>query len=181
MPKILTWVLVAIVVIVGGYFIIKSDKVSDTEDSNPKEVKNETGKKMAFSQFIKNGGSYKCEVKQSISDMENSGTVYISSDKIKGDYTTISEGRTVKTSFIMRDGYSYTWGDMMAGNGFKIKIAQDVTADQSTETSGTYSWNAEQVGDYNCEPWTVNDAVFALPSGITFTDLDAMSGVNINR
>jgi hypothetical protein len=162
---------------VGGYFAFKSDKPVDTDTVNisntvTPEVKSESGKKMAFAEFVKNpNGSYKCEVKQSMSDMENTGTVYISSGKIKGDYTTIAEGKTMKTSFIMKDGYSYTWGDMMAGMGFKVKVVQEVGAKTDASASGTYSWNAEQIGDYDCQPWVANDAMFALPSGVTFKEM----------
>jgi hypothetical protein len=180
MSKATIGALVVLVLIVGGYFAFKGDKQVDTlniYNGNGTEVKNESGKKMAFSQFIKNpNGSYKCEVKQAMSDMENSGTVYISDGNIAGDYTTIAEGRTMKTWFIMRDGYSYMWGDMMQGSGFKVKIPQvDTTTNTNANTSGTYSWNAEQIGDYNCEEWKVTEATFKVPTNITFKDLSEIS------
>lgn len=176
MSKVTIGALVAIVLIVGGYLAFKGNKEVDTiniYNNEGTEVKNDSGKKMAFSQFIKNpGGSYKCEVKQVISDFDTSGTVYVSNGKIKGDYTTIAEGKTMKTSFIMRDGYSYMWGDMMMGSGFKVKIP-DVTAATNTnlDTSGTYTWNAEQIGDYDCQPWVASEAMFSLPAKVVFKDL----------
>jgi hypothetical protein len=58
--------------------------------------------------------------------------------------------------------------------GFKVKIpdsANNVNGNTNTDVQGTYSWNAEQIGDYNCEPWTVDQSKFELPKGITFTEL----------
>jgi hypothetical protein len=117
-----------------------------------------------------NGGSYKCEVKQAFSDMENSGTVYIAGGNIRGEYTTIAEGRTIDTSFIMKDGYSYTWSSALANIGFKTKINTKASG-AGAESSGTYSWNASQIGDYNCEPWTADEKTFETPAGMSFKEV----------
>jgi len=173
MSKIILWVVVGAIVVFGGYSLINRDKASDTKLEQNQEEQGANvpeGKKMAFSQFVKqDGGSYKCEVKQYLSDMENSGTVYISAGKIQGEYSTIAEGKSMKTSFLLRDGYSYTWSDAFPTMGFKVKISQD--AANNTGASGSYSWNADQIGDYNCETWVANDSQFALPTGITFTEV----------
>ncbi|MEJ0001841.1 MAG: hypothetical protein WDN09_01495 [bacterium] len=90
------------------------------DSTSPEEQAPATsGKKVAFSQFVKQGGSYKCEVKQYLSDMDNTGTVYISGGNIAGEYNTVAEGRTIDTSFVMKDGYSYTWSSMMPNMGLE--------------------------------------------------------------
>jgi len=150
-----------------------SDAVNNDEGIAP--VKKEPSvKKMAFSEFIKNGsGSYKCEVKQALGDMDNSGTVYIDRDRLRGDFTIIAEGRKMDTSFIFREGYSYTWSSALPNMGFKMKVEKTGTGDTKANTSSTYSWNAEQIGDYNCVAWTVNLDKFALPRGVTFNEIGA--------
>lgn len=167
-----TWISVVVIAIVllAGYFIISANKGGNTETLLESESTEETtatdGKKMAFSEFIKQGGSYKCEVKQAMSDFENSGTVYINGANVRGDFSTIAEGRTMNTSFISKDGYSYMWSSAMDG-GFKTKIQTEAGA------SGTYSWDADQIGDYNCESWTVDEAMFTVPANITFKEMGA--------
>lgn len=167
------WVLVAIIVVVGGYGVVKnkSADVSTQEgqmDNNAPVYSTETGKKMAFSQFVKEGGSYKCEVKQSITDFDNTGTVYLSDGNMRGEFSTVAEGKTMDTSFIFKDEYMYSWSSALPNMGFKMKV--DPTVDAGSDASGTYSWNADQIGDYNCEVWTTDSSKFALPSGVTFQD-----------
>ncbi len=179
MSKTLISVLVVGVVVVGGYLALNKNKVStDTQkeasntETDTKTAEQPAGKKMAFSEFVKTGGSYKCEVKQYLSDMNNSGTVYINGGNISGEYTTVAEGRTIDTSFIMKDGYSYTWSSMFPSMGFKIKVNTSAAgANANASASGTYSWNANQIGDYNCEAWTLDASKFALPANITFKDM----------
>ncbi len=170
--KVLLSVLGVAVVVVGGYFILTSDKVEDNNDVENNEVAEQSGKKMAFSQFVKQGGSYKCEVEQSVNDFENSGTVYISGGNIAGQYNTIAEGRTIDTSFVLKDGYSYTWSSFAPNMGFKVKMPDvEPGANTSIDATGTYSWNADQIGEYNCEPWVYSSAQFDLPKGVTFSEI----------
>lgn len=170
MSKTLISLVILGAVLVGGYFIISGKKADNmeavkNETANEDQVADTSGKKMAFSEFIKTGGSYKCDVKQSMSDFENSGTVYINETNIRGDFSTVAEGRTINTTFISRDGYSYTWSSALPDMGFKMKIKTDASASADSEN---YSWNAEQIGDYNCEAWVGDESKFAIPTNINF-------------
>ncbi len=151
---------------VGGYMWSqnKTEKVEivDTDAQVP------SGKKMAFSQFVKQGGSYKCTVNQYVGDTTTEGTTYINEGMIRGEYNTKVQGIDVSTSFIARDGYTYTWSSMAPTMGFKSKIVESTTEGDTTGTSGTYSFNAEQIGDYNCQPWSADSALFVVPSKVTF-------------
>lgn len=172
MSKTIVSVLVVIVLIAGGYLLVvkKNHVVKNEVKSEVTESEKTDGKKMAFSEFVKQGGSYKCEVKQAFSDMENSGTVYIAEGNIRGEYTTIAEGRTIDTSFMLKDGYSYTWSSTLANIGFKTKINTQASG-AGAESSGTYSWNASQIGDYNCQPWTADEKTFETPAGMSFKEV----------
>lgn len=175
MSKTLISVLVLGVVLVGGYFIVKNGKGIDTTTPAMENTQNAEGqmeatgeKKMAFSEFIKQGGSYKCDVKQAMSDFDNTGTVYVDGAKVRGDFTTVAEGMTVTTSIVSESDYTYVWMNGVNGlpaSGFKTKNKVDAT----TGTGG-FTWNPETVGDYNCEVWQVDEAVFALPTDITFQE-----------
>jgi len=178
MSKTLISFLVVGVVLVGGYFAYDSQKKENSEvtENEINEVKNEdttakpAGKKMAFSQFIKQDkGSYKCEVSQAMSDIESNGTIYMNGGNMRGDFNTIAEGRNMNSSFIMMGGYTYNWSNL-APMGVKVKVDMD-GGNSSAEASGTYSWNAEQIGDYNCEPWLVDEGTFELPDGVNFTEI----------
>lgn len=201
-------VLIAAAIVIGGYAFYKNPKTVTTgmpenadqngqllgASSTNSEVGGTNGadgiaqtpaqKKMAFDAFLRRGdGSYVCTVKQAMSDMENSGTVYIegSADegkrKIRGEFTTVAEGRTIGTTFVIKDGFNYMWTSAAPKNGFKVAMPKEaldaegkvtVNADGS---SGTYAWSATQIGEYDCQPWTVDQAKFALPAGVTFTEM----------
>ncbi len=178
--KIIIGVLVVGIVAVG-YVTFNKKSVSQEAPGNPSidevsdtpETTQTSGKKMAFSQFIKQDfGSYKCDVKQSVSDFVSSGTVYMNEGKLRGEFSTVAEGRKMDSSFIMKEGYTYNWSSMIP-MGVKVKIPDtSATPNTSTNTSGTYSWNAEQIGEYNCEEWKADETKFELPSGITFTEIN---------
>lgn len=170
MQKKLIILVILVAVVVGAYFVfggskeVKNEELGNTNDEQP------SGKKMAFSQFLKQGGAYKCEVKQYMSDFENSGTMYISGKNMRGEFSTVAEGKTMTSSFISRDGYSYTWSSMTPGMGFKIK-AEAETSNESAGVNGTYAWSADQIGDYNCESWVVDTTKFELPKDVTFQEI----------
>jgi len=168
MSKTLIAVVVVAVVALGGYFILRSNKMPENAPME-NQVSEQSGeksaeKKMAFSEFIKQGGSYKCEVKQAMSDFENSGTIYLNGDKMRGEFTTVAEGRTIMSTFISKDGWMYTWSSASPGMGFKEKTVKS----PGTDESDIYHWNADQIGDYNCEAWTADQSKFDLPAGVTF-------------
>lgn len=172
MNKTLLMVLVAGVVLVGGYFYFGGEKSEMIQDTTSEEVTQQSsGKKMAFAQFLKDGGAYKCTVNQYVGDTESRGTVYVNQGLIRGMFETESQGAKISTDLLVRDGYTYTWTSA-APMGFKAPaVSGDVDADQNAGTSGTYSWNADQIGDYDCVAWNADVATFTIPAGIQFMEM----------
>jgi hypothetical protein len=169
MSKTLTSFVVVIVLLVGGYFIFTSKKSDDNK--LPAESKNDnqaTSKKMAFSEFLKQGGSYKCEVNQFVENTETKGTTYISDGMIRGEYSIKIEDRNMDSTVIIRDGFTYSWSSMLPGMGFKLK--NDANSSVAGNNAGINDY-AEQIGDYNCEAWTVDPSKFAIPTDIKFQEL----------
>jgi hypothetical protein len=175
--NIIISVVVAVVIIVSGYFIYTSNKASETASSttvgtnNGGTVGSNTtgGKKIAFSEFIKKGGSYKCTVYQSVGGATTEGVTYFSNGKIRSEYNTKVQGISVSTTLIVKDGYTYSWTSSAPTTGLKVKLASVSTG---TGTSGSYSFNADKIGDYNCQPWTVDTTRFDLPTGVIFSEFN---------
>lgn len=126
------------------------------------------GKKIAFVEFMKKGGSYKCTVIQTVANMTSSGTVYIHNDFLKGSFSTSVQGQTIDSNMIVRDGYTYSWTNLLAGKGFKSKTV-DASSDTEAKSSSGYSWNGKQIGEYDCKEWIADDSMFELPKSVTFT------------
>ncbi len=83
---------------------------------------------------------------------------------MNGSFSTVAEGRTMESSFIMKDGFIYSWSPAYPSMGVKMK-----TAVSTGETKDAYVWNAEQIGDYDCEAWTADASKFDIPASVTFT------------
>lgn len=125
------------------------------------------GKKIPFTDFIGKGGSYTCEVTQSMASMNSKGTFYMHDNLVRVEFATTLAGQSMNTTMIARDGYTYSWTSLSPTKGFKTKIPQ---GDVQPGTSPTYTWNGSQVGDYSCEVWKADDTLFVLPKDIVFAD-----------
>lgn len=169
--KTIASIVAVAVVVVGGYFALSHKNIGDSASQNQNLASAvNAGKKISFSEFLKGGGTYKCNVKQYVGDIETNGTVYMNGDMIRGEYNTEVQGVKVDTSLVVRDGYTYTWNSMIPSMGLKIKAAAS-NESMNSETSGSYAFNAEQIGDYDCENWAVDATMFELPTGVNFQEI----------
>lgn len=129
------------------------------------------GKKMAFSQFIKQSGSYQCTVDQYLDNynIKTTGTVYLDNGKLRGNFSTNYNGMKIDAMTIMRDGFAYSWTSM-ANVGYKTPVANTDAgvASNVTVSGNTYSFNTDQIGDYDCQPWKAEASVFVVPADIAF-------------
>lgn len=177
MNKTTTWVvgiiLIAAVAIIIWQAVDKKDvstaggPIITQNNANPNSQN--AGKKMAFSEFIKQGGSYQCVVNQYVGDTESTGEVFIDNAKIRGDFTTQTNGMTINSSAIIKDGFAYTWTSA-SNKGWKVPV-QAVEDGNMQAVVATYSWNTDQIGDYDCKPWTADQAKFITPATITFQEI----------
>lgn len=179
MNKTILLILIGGVVILGGFMYFTGEKNNEMTKSNTAltstEIKEQpSGKKMAFTEFTKQGGSYKCIVNQSVSDVVSKGTIFISGGMMRGTFTTTISGKENMSNILVRDGYTYIWSPEMP-MAMKIAIPkQNTETNTNTGMSGSYSWNAEQIGDYDCEAWNADQTMFAIPSGTEFMDPSQM-------
>lgn len=121
-------------------------------------------KKIPFTEFMSKGGSYKCDITQTMAAMTASGKVYMHDDLVRVEITSSLAGQSVSTTMIAKDGYMYSWTNLTPEKGYKTKITKS-----ATENSKVYTWNGSQVGDYTCEAWKADDTLFELPKTVTFT------------
>ncbi len=164
--KTILSVLLAVVVVVGGYFALRT---APQTANAPVESSDNANKKMAFADFMKSGGTYKCTVNQSVNGVDTKGTTYLDNGMIRGEFSNKIQGYNIDVTFIVREGFTYTWTSMMPNTGFKSKVMMGSTSGSNAGTSGSYSFNAEQIGDYDCQPWNADTSMFTIPANITFT------------
>lgn len=177
LTKIITYFVLIAILGTGGYLAFKSGKklpvTGDVASTTGSSFPMTNSKKKAFTEFMKEGGSYKCTVNQYVENMETKGIVYLNDGMIRGEYTSRVQGLDIGTNVIVRDGFTYSWSSMTPTMGFKAKATQAGTTNYGTDgkTSDAYSFNAEQIGDYDCQAWTADPAVFTLPTGVSFQEI----------
>ncbi len=181
MSKTILVIIIIAVVIGGGIWVFsahqnKNNEVSSSEintlpENLSKNSEKASTKKIPFSEFIKGFGSYQCTVNQSVNGNETKGTIYLSKGLLRGEFASVARSLKIDTNFIVRDGYTYTWTSLMPKFGFKTKINSENRESSGSQNSGSYNFNAEKVGDYNCEAWTVDQSKFNLPTGIEFREI----------
>lgn len=167
------WIVLGLLVVgAGGYFFMKSDSTpGDSSAESADESMEADDRKMAFGDFVRQGGSYKCEISQTSEGSSTEGIAYIDGGKVRGEYVTQTQGLSMTSHVLVRDDYAYTWTSLAPSMGFKARVVEDATPDTSTETSDSYSFD-DSVGDYDCDPWAADSSVFALPTGVTFTEIN---------
>ncbi len=173
MSKIIMIIVAAAVVAGGGYYFLNSIKNQEAAQSVPVATTTDsTGKKMAFSAFLKQGGTYKCTTHQTIDGSSTVGTIYTDNGMLRGEYSTQVQGMKIDATFVIRDGFTYSWSSVSEGAGIKVKVV-DTTEASGTPKASSYNFNADQIGDYDCVPWKADASKFTLPSNVTFTEFGA--------
>ncbi len=167
--KTIVGIILIIIAGTGYYFYLGSQEIMPSEVKETTPVP--TTKKIAFSQLVAQNGTYKCTVNQYVQNIESKGTVYMNKGMLRGEFATAVANQKIDTTMILRDGYTYTWTSMAPTVGFKSKTttSSDETS-TTTQTSGAYSWNGDQIGDYSCDDWTLDETMFEIPKGIKFTE-----------
>jgi hypothetical protein len=175
MNKIVLWVVLGIVVLGGLVYVGgKKNMSGDGLETGKNTMEKPSGKKMAFADFMKMGGSYKCTINQNSEGVQTTGTVFIDKNSTRGMFETTTNGTKVEGNFLMHNGYSYFWSSASL-TGIKAAITENENQPQGM--SEAYPWNPEQVGDYDCAAWSADAATFAVPVGIQFMDMAQMGGM----
>ena len=164
-------ILLAIVVIAGGaYYFTKSDSLSEglRDGATDKRATDTTGSPMSLKELIVAGIAKQCTFSDESSGAQTSGTVYVGGSKVRGDFSVISQGKTMGMHMISDGATMHTWIDGMA-DGFKMSMTASHSAGDTQQ-----GFDADKKINYHCSPWATDDSKFVLPSGVTFRDMAAM-------
>ncbi|OHA18289.1 MAG: hypothetical protein A2664_02395 [Candidatus Taylorbacteria bacterium RIFCSPHIGHO2_01_FULL_46_22b] len=187
MNKNVLGIIVAIVVIGGGAWYFSAyaptqnesgDMTATTTDSTATTAStsstssSEVSFRGSMSELIKRGGSYKCTVTFNSPAGNSDGTVYVSGDRLRGDFKTVvaEAGLTVENHMLGVGGYLYNWNSMTS-QGFKSKMSTDKAIDESKPTSASESLDYNQALDYKCVAWDGDASLFEFPKGIVFSTI----------
>ena len=99
------------------------------------------------------------------------GTVYLSGEKMRGDFTITMDGAEME-SHIIRDGATgYTWGTTPAGSvAIMFELSEE---DVEGEASSEQSIDLDQNLTYDCDVWSVDESKFVPPADLDFQNISA--------
>lgn len=162
---IYTIAVVAVVVVIGAFVFFNNKAGAPTNGSGSPAPGSSTA---SLKELFAQGKSQKCTFSHDGSGVGSSGTVYIASGKMRGDFNSTVDGKTVESHMIVNGDTAYIWSSSMPQG---IKMQFDAAAQAGQGNSGAV--NPDQRFGYDCSGWSADQSLFSLPSGITFTDLGA--------
>jgi len=159
---------------VGGGAWYASTNFGTVPESASETVDNAGKATGTFAELMARVGSWKCHAKATHEEGASEGDVYMDGGNIRGDFVATMSGRTVNTSFVTKEGYIYTWSDLLP-QGMKVKV------DAAAGTAGGQGIDPSTPVEYSCEVWIAEQGKFELPSGIEFFEIgtEGMGGFNV--
>ncbi len=126
------------------------------------------GGKMSMKSLLASATAQKCTFTSTAGGSNTSGTVYVASGKMRGDFNSLVNSKNEKSHMIVSDNTSYVWAEAFP-QGMKMSFA-------NMESKGADK-NAVSVNDqvdFSCTPWSADQSMFAIPGGVVFNNIDAM-------
>lgn len=153
-------VILAVLVIAGGaYFYMKPAGTAVAPE--PESAASASGS-YTVEELIARGENVTCTFAFNGGNSETTGTVYVGNGSLRGDYRTEAHGQTFVSHVVVKNNTASIWVDGMT-EGF----TSDVTGQVQTG-GGSSAPDINSKLDYTCAGWTVDESMFALPSGVNF-------------
>ena len=162
-------VVVVVIVLVAGFFMFKgkSAPTNAPADNSSVATNPEAPKQNSLKGLLTLGTSQQCTFNDTVSN--NSGTVYVSSGQMRGDFSAQVNGKTEASHMISDGQTSYVWMDGTS-TGFKMKF--DASTQGNTQSQGV---DANKNMDFNCSSWIADASLFIVPAPVKFTDTTALT------
>lgn len=168
-----TWIIGAIVAIVilggGGWYATThthetAAPAAGTSTSAAETDGSFTGSLRALAA---RGGSYVCTMHTDSGNVPTDGTIYVSGENIRGDFSSNApQIGTVDTHMIADGTTLYLWNSLLP-QGIKSTEMTEETTDASSGNGTTLDVNRSYT--YDCKAWSADASMFVVPADITFT------------
>ena len=174
MNKTIIAIIIIVILAVGGYFLfMKKDSGIEGAETNNMEQKQVSGEaqKGSLKDLLARGTPQKCTISSDNELSVSDGTFYVGNGKVRGDFTSSSNGQTFQGHMITDSEYMYTWMDSL-DMGFKAKVNIASSAGNNQSSEGV---DINKQISWDCDSWNPDASVFELPAGIQFQDLSTIA------
>lgn len=130
------------------------------------------GKNFSLKDLMGLGTAQKCTWTITDKDSEMRGEVLIKGKVFRQNTFIKNEREEIATVSISDGEWFYSWNEKMKDQGIKMKIEQNSdNGNESNENYGGVNWDDKY--NYACQPATITDADLAIPTDVTFVDLQS--------
>lgn len=183
----------AIVIIAGGaWFFASNNGSTDTDingtDDTMEQFEEESLSAKTLRELLISGKSLTCDFSHEEDGIEQTGTVYIDGERVRGDFFLGLEDSDEEAHMIRDKEWVYTWGGPFGDEGEGLKVAVREVETDNNEV-GEYkedTFDIDKETDYACRSWRADEEKFTPPSDITFREFsfsaalkEAAAGVDI--
>ena len=158
--------LAVLIILVILFFDYKNRAVAPTIGADGKISGN-----YSIASIMKLGKPYKCAFEKNDGTSQIAGTVLTDGSKISGKFAIKTD--LAKNGFndflIIKNGKAYIWTSLQ-NLGYEHPAAKSAGADASPQDQAQIV-GTEDLIQYDCAPWTIDNSVFETPSSIQFSEV----------
>lgn len=178
--QILIGIIAAAIILLGGVgaFLYSKNKPAQNPPTTSTS-ENQSGQTMSDNLLglLSSGKTQQCTFDSSDPASGGiNGTVYLSGNKMRGDFKIATEGSQVNQISMIRNGDdNYIWGEgFPGGTGIKMTLSMD---EYTSDAESKKYFDPTQKVEYKCDSWVVDSSVFTPPSNVKFSDISEMMKV----
>lgn len=163
---VLGLIAIGILAAAAWYLVLAAptDRAENTEERSESVAGTFTG---SIADLARRGGSHRCTLSSSTNGVSTDGVVYVSGEKVRGDFTsTIPQFGPVESHMLADGERVHTWTSVMPTGYSMLQTKAENTEEVAV---GGQSVGVNQAYTYDCAPWSPEQERFELPSDITFT------------
>jgi len=172
--------------VVGGFLMTgcnqkKSDAISGEKNQPAVTEEDFVG---SVDDLIMRGKPAKCTFTIKAEKMEETGTVYVSGNKIYTDTSAKLDGQDYRSQVLKLGDTQYVWNSLEPGKG--VKFTFTAAEMKAIEEKGKQYAQDEKTNldfktsvDFKCRDFS-DESVFTVPAGIEFQDMTALMKAALN-
>ncbi len=143
---------------------------STTSAETKSEISNET---VSMKKLIEGKKDQTCTFSTTEGGAKSDGTVFLSSGKMRGDFSSVISGTTTASHMVYDGTTSYVWMDGQ-NTGFKMKLDASETQNQQQSIDPNKDFN------FSCKNWSVDNSKFNVPGNVQFQDFGTITPPQTN-
>lgn len=154
----------------------KSEKDKSIQQQEEQVLKG----KYSFKNLLSQNKNLTCTYKFTDEEnkMETTGRAYISGKKVLQQTQTtnlVGDKKVVDGSVYTDRDYVYIWSSSDKNSAMKMRIENQTTQEGGVKTDVAGAQESmEKEYDLECNPWKVDESIFALPTDVEFKDFSEM-------